>query len=600
MLAAPLLRVRTRKGMIVPLFCTMEEELGLAERMIEEFKTSWKNRERKSVLDSRIAALESSYSIGDYKLVRGFYALLERRSAFATEGVVSRGDSSNGKNAVSSSVSIDPVQLRRMLFEESSRQGFALTELERMEIINVAATKLHLSANAVLKAMWSDLEHNMVLDQFDAIDAKTLVGWYNLSLLQTLLFSCTKLEFRVSGGTTWKHVLRNVKRLGLMYYLQQKQQKGNDDDDGGGGGSIVCSLEGPLSLFKLTDRYGTSLAKLIPSIIFSKAEWHIDAWILRKTMEGGKKIYEFKISETEVPPLLSDPFYIDHEQKRSSYFDSTVEEKFACRFQEVVDPLSTGWKLIREPDPLIVSGGVAFIPDFMFEKYGKRVYLEIVGFWTPEYLERKLQKLRDIFESENSDRRSSSDKDLFIAVDEDLASSVKAMTTKSSSSSSFLIPKDRLIFYKNGTVPVRSIFEYLKSIDKEVIERNVNDPNLKVEFDYSKDIISISEIAQKHNLPAEAALRIAMRDYGDRYISIAGHHHHDYYLISKSKAQELESLLDKNTVSRFTDACLLLSQSGIPESCHAELISKLGYDVLWQSIDPSNAVMKKRERRASN
>jgi hypothetical protein len=384
--------------------------------------------------------------------------------------------------------------------------------------------------------------------------------------------------------------------------LQQKQQKGNNDDDdgGGGGGSIVCSLEGPLSLFKLTDRYGTSLAKLIPSIIFSKGEWHIDAWILRKTMEGGKKIYEFKISEAEVPPLLSDPFYIDHEEKRSSYFDSTVEEKFACRFQEVVDPLSTGWKLIREPDPLIVSGSVAFIPDFMFEKYGKRVYLEIVGFWTPEYLERKLQKLRDIFESENRDRRSSSDKDLFIAVDEDLASSIKAMTTKSSSSSSsFLIPKDRLIFYKNGNVPVRSIFEYLKSIDKEVIERNVNDPNLKVEFDYSKDIISISEIAQKHNLPAEAALRIAMRDYGNRYISIAGHYHH-YYLISKSKAQELESLLDKNTVSRFTDACLLLSQSGIPESCHAELISKLGYDVLWRSIDPSNAVMKKRERRASN
>ena len=43
-----MLRVRTRKGMIVQLFCTTEEELGLAERMIEEFKTSWKNRERKS------------------------------------------------------------------------------------------------------------------------------------------------------------------------------------------------------------------------------------------------------------------------------------------------------------------------------------------------------------------------------------------------------------------------------------------------------------------------------------------------------------------------------------------------------------------------
>jgi hypothetical protein len=54
----------------------------------------------------------------------------------------------------------------------------------------------------------------------------------------------------------------------------------------------------------------------------------------------------------------------------------------------------------------------------------------------------------------------------------------------------------------------------------------------------------------------------------------------------------LESLLVGT--SRFIDACSILSKEDIPESCHAELIDKLGYDVSWQSIDASTAIMVKR------
>ena len=64
--------------------------------------------------------------------------------------------------------------------------------------------------------------------------------------------------------------------------------------------------------------------------------------------------------------------------KSGSSFDSTVEEKFAIKFQQS----RTGWTLIREPDPIILDNDKAFIPDFMFERYGRRIYLEIVGFWT--------------------------------------------------------------------------------------------------------------------------------------------------------------------------------------------------------------------------
>jgi predicted nuclease of restriction endonuclease-like RecB superfamily len=596
MLTLQLLRVRTRNGAIFPLFCTKEEDVELAKKIIQEFEQTWKNKEKKAVLEDRISAIEESDAGSDYKLVRGLYALLERRCTFKSRDSSSDND---GETSSTSTITIvDPPRIRKAVFEESSKRGFALTELERMEIADSVASRLHLSSHdVVLKTMWSDLDDNLILDYFDAIDPEALVGWYNLSLMQTLLFNCTKLDFYISGGLNWKRVLRTVKRLGLMYYLQQPQQQQEN--------RIICSLEGPLSLFKLTDRYGTLLAKLLPSIIFSSdkkressggdGEWHLDAWIIRKTMDG-RKIYEFKISKNEIPELMTDPYssfppssITQKEVAGSSslyndynIFDSAVEEKFAKRFEQA----ETGWRLTREPDPLVLSNGGAFIPDFMFEKYDKKIYLEIVGFWTKEYLERKLQKLADIFISAYSRKKRNNNNYktdlLFIALNEDFACS------KSSFSS--IVPKEQLIFYKNDTVPVKPILDYLKSIDREMIERKVNDPNLKIELDRNDDnnnaVISINEVAQKYCIPAEVARRISLRDNKEKYIE-AG-----MYLIPKSKALKLESLLAGT--SRFIDACSILSKEGIPESCHAELIVKLGYDVSWQSIDASTAIIVKR------
>jgi len=64
-------------------------------------------------------------------------------------------------------------------------------------------------------------------------------------------------------------------------------------------------------------------------------------------------------------------------------YDSSVEEEFATQSES-----REGWELVREPDPLPV-GRQVMIPDFLLRKNGLEVYLEVVGFWTPEYLEDK-------------------------------------------------------------------------------------------------------------------------------------------------------------------------------------------------------------------
>ncbi|HKU49922.1 MAG TPA: DUF790 family protein [Nitrososphaera sp.] len=674
----------------MPLFCVRDDELELAERVLEEFKSSCISHEKKSELYDRISSIESAQN--DYKLVRGFCALLERRCVFSANSYV-RDDSNNSKtiydaaahpengivttaitttaaNTTISSLTVDPIEVRRMLFEESSRRGFALTEFERDSIVNSISEKLRVptsSSDDIKRAMWSDLDDNLIFEHFDAIDAKTLVGWYNLSLMQTLLFNATKMEFRISGGTNWKRILRNVKRLGLMYYMENRaveRQEGqekkydradrhddnNYDDESNNissTSSLVCSLEGPLSLFKLTDRYGTSLAKLLPSIVLptkvGSVDWQIDAWILRKTMMQGKKLYQFKISNEQAPLYLADPFYrgtattatatatgggtrntgpaapssASFSSSPLSSFDSLVEEKFARRFNEVAGD-SSGWTLVREPDPLVLADGRAFIPDFMFEKYGRRVYLEIVGFWTPEYLQRKLQKIEQVMSrasiTNNNDNTTAGttaegkEVDLFIAINEELAgaklstptSAASSSTTMSFASSSY-IPVDRLIFYKNDSVPIRHILDYLKALDKEMIDRKTSDPNLRIEIDCSKDIISLRDLAEKYqqHVPIEVISKIVLRDYSDRYIPLSssgggGRQQHYSYLVSKSKAKKLEPLL--TGVKSFAKVCAILSENDIPEACHAELVEKLGYDVIWRSMDISTATIERKKK----
>src|SRR2546422_3044692 len=100
MLPIQLLRVRTRKGAIFPLFCTTDGKtrketgeqdaannsdngynaFGLANQLIEAFKESDLKKEKRKQLESRINAIEKEYD--DYKLVRGLATLLERRCDF--------------------------------------------------------------------------------------------------------------------------------------------------------------------------------------------------------------------------------------------------------------------------------------------------------------------------------------------------------------------------------------------------------------------------------------------------------------------------------------------------------------------------------------
>ena len=649
MLPLQLLRIKvSNKGKnISPAFCRLggdsSYELKIATDMIKQFEDSFKKRQTKGLLGERISLLEASYD--DYKLVRGLYALLERRCIFRSRESQKYMTNIVGNTSV---INLDPFHIRKYLFEESSGRGYALTDYERKEIIDSVASKTRIPNDMIMGDMWADLEENMVLEGFRTLEPEKLISWYNLSLMQTLLFNSTKLEFYVQGGYNWKRALRAVKRLGLMYNLHYSQNERPQEDqkktlnqkpDQNINGAIsrnsahvthnydnniVCSIDGPLSIFKLTDRYGTSIAKLLPSIIVSR-NWSLNALIVRKTDTMGKKIYEFIITSEESPglPSESDLFAYNNGNNKNTIlellpsvpspevsFDSSVEQKFALKFEQ----FSSGWKLIREPDPLIVSSGKGFIPDFAFEKYGIRVYLEIVGFWTNDYLIRKIQKIADIMSSSSTCDPSAlqlqsrvDTKDFFIAVNMDSYVSGSGLNTDKVLASlrlSDYIEKEQLIKYKNDNVPIKPILDRLRAIDYEMTERLARINHIKLVEELNRitldnsvnsshigGIISLEKLAEKYDIPVESILHIVKdsrnpnnSNYKDSYIV------EDKYLIPLTKINEIKPLLGNDI--RYIDACKILAENQVPETCYSFILRKIGYDIIWHSMDINGATIK--------
>jgi hypothetical protein len=362
-------------------------------------------------------------------------------------------------------------------------------------------------------------------------------------LTQTLLFKSLSVEFSASGN--WKNIFREVKRLGLIYSAERA----------GDGAGYKITLDGPLSLFKMTERYGTSIAKLLPQIVASDS-WSVRAEILARNRG---RVYVFETDSKELNGLITNVKGAvgDHdEQTLPKPYDSTVEERFAKSFLSY----NSGWVLRREPEPLI-AGTHVLIPDFSLEKYGAKVYVEMVGFWTSEYLERKISKLNSI-----------AGVDMIIAVDESLACS-KLERLKS---------KALVVYYKKD-VPVKPIIEHLK--ERETLILTEQAEALKGgDITLSGHFLSLGEIARARGVSVES-VRIALKDFKpDGYARIGD------LFVSKGKLQEIDQKLAG--VEKLTDALAIIEASGLKGEAD-RVLEALGYTPIWEGMEMDKVKISK-------
>jgi len=177
-------------------------------------------------------------------------------------------------------------------------------------------------------------------------------------------------------------------------------------------------LDGPASLFSKSQKYGIRMANFLPALPSVTA----GRWLVRSssTRRPGET-RQFALDPTE------DPI---HTTARGDQFDSDVERTLADKWERA----NTDWKLVREDD-VFDLGAEVMIPDFAIEHPdGRRAILEIVGFWTPEYLDAKLEKIRKV-EADN----------FVLAVSEQL----------DCASEEFGSAADRVLWFKTGIPRLR-------------------------------------------------------------------------------------------------------------------------------------------------
>jgi predicted nuclease of restriction endonuclease-like RecB superfamily len=99
--------------------------------------------------------------------------------------------------------------------------------------------------------------------------------------------------------------------------------------------------------------------------------------------------------EQELIYRLDDRASLTTHFRRSGAFDSRLEADFAAEFEAKFGETRGRWRLTRE-DEVVLLGDTVMIPDFALthKQDGRRALVELVGFWHPEYLRRKVAKVR--------------------------------------------------------------------------------------------------------------------------------------------------------------------------------------------------------------
>lgn len=255
-----------------------------------------------------------------------------------------------------------PRKVRALVFEAAAR-----TECPPSVVRTGVATSLGLTPEQLDDLLFAELPGEQLVGPISPpTSPENLALRANLLLVQGLLSRATRVRIEVEGHT--RALVRHARLQGLICSVTTRRE-GTD-------GQTAMELSGPLALFRKTRLYGRALGGIIPVL----------AWCPRFRLRAECVLHERQVV---LQLRTGDPIFPGSVPRQH---DSRVEERFAQEFRKVAPE----WDIVREPEPVNADGTLIF-PDFAIQcraNPGRRWLLEIVGFWTPDYVSRKLARYR--------------------------------------------------------------------------------------------------------------------------------------------------------------------------------------------------------------
>ena len=248
MLTGKMVRVRHAKNKLVPLYVEPREEslVALAEQLLLAYRGS-PGRTRGEIADEFTDLIpEGPRGL----LPAGLAKLLEDRCEFEV------------------AADHPPDQLREAVFKAAATHraeaANAQRPVDRAAVLTQVAEELSLALTPeqIDRSLFADLKDEQRVLTFDDITAEQLLNRYNVALAQSILLRCTLMEVRVYAETParFRQLFRAVKFHRLICTIQETPNN-----------SYKLTLDGPLSLFSSTNKYGLQLAMFLPTLLHCKA-----------------------------------------------------------------------------------------------------------------------------------------------------------------------------------------------------------------------------------------------------------------------------------------------------------------------------------------
>ena len=295
-----------------------------------------------------------------FRIVRALSKLLEERAGWA------------------SPTDADPYTLRTRIFElaaalpEPPAAEPGLLEIPtRDDVLSRVSTETGVESPAAL--MYADRQGAQLLADFDRPSPEDLVRRYNVAQVQGVRYAARELVVELGAEADARLVFHYVKLLGLIHDLEPLE-------DAAG---YRLRLDGPLSIFGGTRKYGLRLAKFLPGLLLT-SPWKLSASV---EWRGRDAVLELDSRSSGL-----ESHYLGPKDERDA---DDVRGAFVRAWERAKD--TEGWEL--EPGGGVLSfpeRKAALVPDFTLRRAetGEVVHLEILGFWSERNLVERVSLLR--------------------------------------------------------------------------------------------------------------------------------------------------------------------------------------------------------------
>jgi predicted nuclease of restriction endonuclease-like RecB superfamily len=263
----------------------------------------------------------------------------------------------------------DPVVLRDEVFALARARRSELgpgDRLDRGAVIADVAASQGLTVEQLDERLYGDLKSAWRLLSWEPIDAEGLVAHYEMSQGQAVLLRAARLTVVVhrAAPKALRALFHRLKFLRLVYVIEAMPH-----------GEHRIELDGPLSLFGPSTKYGLQLAMLLPALDRT-GPWSLDARVLwgperepvRFHLEGG-------------PAAGGD----------GAAGDDVTENDEITTLLDRLKKAGGDWIPRRNTKVLDLPGVGLCVPDLVLSRGGERVYVEVMGYWSRDAVWRRVE-----------------------------------------------------------------------------------------------------------------------------------------------------------------------------------------------------------------